>query len=446
MRSDAVHPALPRRAPGVTWPWLRAQWRRQARNPLARRSAFVMGSQFSIALLQALQFFLLARALGPAEFGHVASVVAIVSVLVPFSGLGLGNMAVLRIARGQASAATSLGNALAMTTGTAVIGVALAVAIGAGFLREPGTWLLMLLVGVSDILLTKYIDVAAHVFYGLDRHRFPVLFYNLHMAARVLCAAALWAGLTPPTALAWAGLHLASGVVAATAVLATAIAMLGRPRTALASAIADARSGFFFSVSIASRSVQFDIDKSVLARSASTATAGVYTAAFRIVFMACMPVFALMVAVQARMFRKGHEAGLPGTLRAVRPLVMAAAAYCVVLGVALYAGAPAVPWLLGESYHGSVEIMRWMCLLPVFFTTHTIAAAALAGADAQQPLGLVHALTAGVALVLNLQLVPGFGWAGAVMAAYGSHAFLLAGMLVLIVVRLRKPVPQAVAP
>jgi O-antigen/teichoic acid export membrane protein len=419
-------------------PALRAHWQRQRANPVARNSAYVMGSQVSIALLQGLQFFLLARALGPAEFGRIASVVAITSALLPFSGLGLGNMALLRIARSQAGAPVSLGNALAMTTATAAVGVALAVGIGASFLREPGTWLLMLLIGISDILLTKYIDVAAHVFYGLEKHRFSVMFYNLHMIARLVCAAALWAGLAEPTALGWAQLHLASGLFTAAIVLSASIRLLGRPHTRLAGAIADARKGFFFSLALASRSLQLDIDKSVLARSASPATAGVYTAAFRLVFMACMPIFALVVAMQARMFRTGHEEGLAGTLRTARPLMMSAASYCALLAVAIYLAAPVVPWLLGESYRGSIDIMRCLCALPFLMTVQSIAAGALEGADASRPVGLVYALAAGMGLLLNLALVPQFGWSGAVMAAYGSQAFLIAGLLTMIVLLLRR--------
>ncbi len=126
--------------------------RRLGSNRVALNSAYMIGSQFSTALLQAVQFLLLARALGSHEFGIVASVVAITSGLLPFSGLGLGNVAILSIARGQASAERSLGNGLAVTTVTAAVGVGLALLIGKFFLDEPGIWLLVLLFGVSEIL------------------------------------------------------------------------------------------------------------------------------------------------------------------------------------------------------------------------------------------------------------------------------------------------------
>jgi len=404
-------------------------------NRVALASAYMIGSQTSIALMQALQFLLLARALGSHEFGRVASVVAITSAFLPFSGLGLGNVAIMHIARGQARAAWSLGNGLAVITVTAAVGVALALLIGKTFLDDPGTWLLVLLFGVSEILLTKYIDFSAHVFLGLEKQVVAAFFYNLLMLARLSCAAILLWGWAQPTALAWAQLHLAAGALTTGVVLYVSVLLLGRPRTQYASAKSDMKKGVFFSIVISARSVQTDVDKIVLARMASAATAGAYTAAFRLVHMACMPIMAILLSLQARIFRKGHEGGLAGTLGALRRLTMIAGVYCLVLGAGLYVAAPAVPWLLGDSYRPSAEILRWLCLLPLFVVVQAVGSDALSGADAQRRVSFLHALTAGMALLLNLLLVPHYGWRGAVMAAYGSQGFLIAGLLLTIVLR-----------
>lgn len=410
--------------------------RRLRSNPVALNSVYMIGSQASMALLQGLLFFMLARALGSHEFGRVASVIAITSALIPFSGLGLGNVAIMHIARGQARPDQSLGNGLAVTTITAAVGVGLALLIGKTFLDDPGIWLLVLLFGLSEILLTKYIDLAAHVFLGLEKHVVAVFFYNLQMVVRVACAAALLWGWTQPTALAWAQLHLAAGAFTTCIVLLCSVRLIGRPRTDLARAKGEMKKGVFFSILLSANSVYTDVDKIVLARMASAATAGAYTAAFRIVFMACTPVMAILTAIQARIFRKGHEKGLAGTLGALRRLMLMAAAYCLLLAVGIYMAAPAVPWLLGESYRLSTEILQWLCLLPFLVVTQSVAAEALVGADSQRRVSLVYALTAAMSLLLNLLLVPEYGWRGAVMAAYGSQGFLLAGLLLAIMMGL----------
>jgi O-antigen/teichoic acid export membrane protein len=406
-------------------------------NVVARNSAYMIGSDVSITLLQALQFFLLARALGSHEFGIVASVVAIVSAFIPFSGLGLGNVAIMHITRGLARAEQSLGNGLAVTTLTAGVGVGLALLVGNFFLNEPGIWLLVLLFGISEVLLTKYVDLAAHVFLGLEKQLVAASFYNVLNFVRLACAAALFLGWTQPTALAWAQLHLAAGAVTAGVVLYVSVRLLGRPRTQYASAIADMKKGVFFSIVLSARSVHRDVDKVVLARMASAATAGAYTAAFRLVHMACLPIMATLFSLQARMFRKGREGGLTGTLRALRRLMMIAGAYCLLVAIGLYLAAPAVPWLLGSSYQLSAEIIQWLCLLPFCLVLQSAASDALSGADAQRRVSLLHSLAASTALLLNLLLVPTYGWQGAVVAAYGSQAFILAGLCFTIVNRLR---------
>jgi O-antigen/teichoic acid export membrane protein len=197
------------------------------------------------------------------------------------------------------------------------------------------------------------------------------------------------------------------------------------------------KKGVFYSILLAPRSVHTYVDKIVLARMASPATAGAYTASFRLVHMACLPITAILFSLQARIFRKGREGGLKGTVGALRRLVLVAGGYCLLVAIGIYLAAPAVPWLLGDSYRLSTEILQGLCLLPFLIVIQLAGSEALSGADAQRRLSLVHALTAGMSLLLNLILVPLYGWRGAVMAAYGSQGFLVASLLVMIVM-LRK--------
>lgn len=406
-------------------------------NRVARNSAYMICSHASLALLQGTQFFLLARALGSHEFGMVASVIAITSALLPFCGLGLGSVAIMQIARGQARPEKSFGNGLVVVTVTAAVGLGLALLIGKTFLDEPGILLLVLLFGISEILLTKTIDLAGQVFLGLDKQLVAVFFSNLLWFVRLVCVAALYLGWTHPTALLWAQLHLAAGVFTAGVVLYVSVRLLGRPRTQYASAITDMRKGVFFSIVFSARSVHTDVDKIVLARLASPATAGEYTAAFRLVHLTCLPFMAILYSLQARIFLKGGQGGLTGTVGAVRRLMKFAGAYCLLVAIGIYVAAPAVPWLLGDSYQPSTEMLQWLCLLPFLVVVHTACSEALSGADAQRRVSFLHGLTAGLSLLLNLLLVPLYGWRGAVMAAYGSQGFLLVGLLLTIVLILQ---------
>ncbi|TFZ03663.1 lipopolysaccharide biosynthesis protein [Ramlibacter humi] len=406
---------------------LAARLRTLRADPDARNSACMVMSYGSLTVLQGTLFFLLARALGAHEFGKVAGVVAITSALLPWSGLGLGAVATMRIARNQVRPREALGNGLAVTAVSASAGVGLAVLVGHLFLG-PAAIPLLVLFGISELLLAKFIDIAAQVFMGLEQHAVSALLQNLLLAARLACAMPMVLGWIHPTALAWAELHLLAGTCAASAVLLICVRRLGWPAVRAIFAFQDARKGFHFSVVWSARSVHTDIDKVVMSRLASESMAGAYTAAFRLVPIACLPFLAVLNSLTARLFRRGEQRGVAGTTEALRRLAIVGAAGCLLLAPVIHFAAPLIPWLLGPSYRLSADILQALCLLPFFMVMQSAGTDALLSANEQKRAALLHALTAALALGLNLLLVPQFGWRGAVVAAYASQGFLLAAL------------------
>lgn len=403
--------------------------RRLASSQFGRKSLTMISSQLTLALLQGLQFFVVARALGPHEFGRIASVVAFTSALLPFSGLGLGNIAIMRLARRQGEPSLYLGNALFVASITGAAGIALAVGAGGSFLGDPGAWALLALLGCSEILLTKYIDIAAHVFFGLERHELSAVFYNLHMLVRLLAAGGMYLLASAPTAEEWAVLHLGAGLVTCAIVLAATARRVGVPRVRPQVAWRDARHGVFFSLTLSARSVYTDIDKAVLGRWASMGAAGAYTAAHRLVAVAFTPVIAVLLTVQARMFRAGAAGGLQGTKALAARLCLLGIAYCLGLALVLYVAAPVIPWLLGTSYALSSDVMRSLCLLPLLMMLQGVYSEALSGANAQNMVAGVQIVAAITSVVLNVVLVPQLSWQGSVFAAYAAQIVLVLGIM-----------------
>lgn len=404
-----------------------------------RRSIIpLMVGQLGLALLQGLQFLLVARELGPHEFGKVASILAVTAALLPFSGLGLANMMVMHLARGSKDTALLFGNCLAigLVAGLllTLVGAGVAVAIS----NDVGMLLVCVVFGISELIVTKSVDFCQHLFLGLERHAVASRLLLLQSAFRFVMALLLVWFITGPTAMDWALLHLLGGTLAAVLVLAYTLRVSGVPRVGLAKIWQDVKTGVFFSFGLSSRSIYMDADKAVLGSMASLSVNGAYTAAFRLVFMATTPLTASLLALQARMFRAGGAEGLSKTTQIAKRAIIAGMIYGAVVGAVLYFGAPLLPLVLGSKYDLSVEILQSLAFLPVPLFIQCALSDALAAANFQRVRSIVQIIVAGMSIALNIVLIREMSWQGAVIASYASQSALVVLMAILVFLKLRQ--------
>jgi O-antigen/teichoic acid export membrane protein len=425
---------------------------------LKRNALHMFGSQLLVALFQGIQFILIARALGAYDFGRMAGVMAMTQVMLPFTGMGSENVMVIRLARGSANPQVYFGNALLVATLCGMLLVLLYVFWGLIFLPTLTTTLILLIFGISEIVLTKFIDIAAHVFYGFERHVYSGLIYSLHSFFRMLFALVFF-GLfyhnaellhrlqevntvvnIPVDRLElWAWFHLAAGLVAWTFVFFITIRQIGWPNFNLRLALRELKIGVFYSIGISAKSVYTDIDKTVLARYASPEINGAYTAAFRLIFMAYTPVRAVLLASSARFFRDGAQ-GVEPTFRMATRIIILGSVYCLVFATLVYICAPLIKYVLGKDYDLSIDILRWLALLPLMLMLQDSYSDALTGADRQMARSFFQITVALMCFGVNMLLVPKLSWMGSVIATYLSQlvlAILIIGYLILLLHRER---------
>ena len=379
----------------------------------------------SVALFQGLQFLLIARALGPTEFGKMAGVLALTSVLLPFSGVGFANIIVMRLARQEADAPALYGNALFVATVSGALLISLAAVLGPVFFNNAALLPLILVFGISEILFTKYIDISSHVFMGLSQYAYSGRFMAMLGLCRFLLATLFFVLVPTASASAWAWLHLCAGFLAFCVIFYITTRHIGRPRVSVIGAFRELKHGVFFSIGLSAKSVYTDIDKAVLARYAAHDISGAYTAAFRLIYMAFTPVMSVILAAQAKFFAKGggHN-GLRATTRYAARLASYGGLYCCVFAVAVHLLAPLVQWALGDAYKLSVEIITYMAFLPLVLMVQALLSEALTGANHQKLRSLAQVLAAALCLVLNVLLVPKMGWKGAIVASYAAQIVL----------------------
>lgn len=407
---------------------------------LKANAIHMIGGQLTVAVAQGLQFLLLARSLGPQEFGLLAGVLAISSMLLPFSGLGAANVMIMRHAQKSGHLNTYYGNALLVAAVSSVVLIAIGITAGALIFGQLATAMVLVCICVSEVLLTKIVDIAAHVYYAQERHRFAGLVYSFHSLMRLAFAGIFVFSSAARTAESWALWHMLSGLLSAAFASWLTRTQIGPALFQPALALKEIKSGVFFSIGLSAKSLYTDIDKAALARLATTEIAGAYTAAFRLIYMAATPLRAVLLAGNAKFFRDG-QSGMAGPLRFANRIAGIGVLYAALLAGAVWLGAPLIKLILGDKYTLSVEMIRWLAILPMVQIIQESYSDALMGAGHQLARSVLQTLAAALCIGLNIVLIQQSSWLGAVYATYITQIALTIGVVSLAFFKKNKTSP-----
>ncbi len=404
---------------------------------LLARNTLWMLLGFGLRLgVQFLYFVLLARILGPSQYGAFVGVAALVMVLSPFASWGGGNILVKHASRDHKLFGPYWGAAMATTlvSGIGLTGLAFLLT---GLLFSWETALALALpIAIGDLLGVRLADVASQAFQSRERlSRTSALWVTISLA-RLLGVGVLYA-LPQASVSTWALLYALSGLLAGAVGVAWVRRELGWGPLSLRPMQGEWREGFYFSISLAAQGAYNDLDKTLLARLASEGVAGGYAAAYRVLDAAFAPMRALLYASYPRFFREG-EGGIGGAkVLALRLLPWGLIAGGLGVGLALFL-APWLPFLLGPEYALAALVLPWLAPIVLFRVLHYLAADALTGAGYQ---GLRSGVQVGIAFLnlgLNLWWIPSWGWKGAVASSLVSDGLLAVVLWLAILVKSRR--------
>jgi len=380
-------------------------------------------AQVARLVVQAAYFLLMARGLGPEQYGAFVAVAAAVAVAYPFVGNGSGNLMVEHVARDRRRLPECLGNALFMTL---VSGLLLSVVVVPACLLvlPPAIPVsVILLVAGSDLVVYRLVDVACLAFQSVDRLSWTA---NLNVFASLMRLGGIAAVvlLHRPTVIAWCVAYLVTSAICAAGAMHCVISRLERPAFSGLNRIqGELREGFWFSTSLSAQTIYNDVDKTMLARLATLDATGIYAAAYRLIDVAFLPVRSLLAAAYPGFFRQGKD-GIAGSLSFARRLVPRPLVYSAAATIGLILAAPLLPHILGTEYLRTTEALRWLSLLPLLKTCHYFAADALTGAGHQALRTLVQLVIAIFNVLINLWLIPLYSWRGAAWSSLASDGLL----------------------
>jgi O-antigen/teichoic acid export membrane protein len=409
------------------------------RTLLMRRSvrgfSHVLTGNILLTLSQAVQFLILARTLGPIEFGKFAAVASVTAVLTPFAGMGAANVMIMRAARNPTLLQMYFGNALlnAIFTGAAL--TIISVFGVTPFLGSMASIPIMLVLCVSELIFSKIIDICWQVFISNERLHWTSIFLVAQSVSRLLAVSAFWL-LDGHLASAWVWWALGSNILVAGLVFLVTATRIGRPAFDWRLALREFPEGVPFAVGLSAKSFYTDADKVFLARYGAVESVGMYTVAFRLTQMALVPIRAVSFAAQAKYFRAG-DSGIDGTIAVAMRLAPPVVGMSVLLGAGFYVAAPLVTLIAGSEYGESVQILRWFAGLPLLLAVQSLLGDILSGSGNQRAAAPIQVLSAVIAGALCVILIPRIDWKGAVAASYLSQLFLV-GCLYFAVSKLRR--------
>ncbi|HEY6445624.1 MAG TPA: oligosaccharide flippase family protein [Acidobacteriaceae bacterium] len=384
----------------------------------------ISGQSVSLAA-QALYFVLIGRALGSREYGAFIGVVALTAALSQFSSLGMEMILVRNVSRDRNSFAATWGQALAILLAGFVLLFA-ALTLFAHFALRPDLRPLVPWIALSDGLLGKLVQLASRAFQGAGRLAWTARLSALTNLCRTVTAGAVFAWAhahhSHPTAYAWAKIYWLSTLAVALAASLLVTARLGWPRFRRIRA-RDLSECLSFSCAASSISVYNDIDKTFLVSLGQTAAAGIYSAAYRVVDAATMPIYSIYAAAAPRFFRAGEHSVAEAAAFARRTMTRTLP-YAVLAAGALFLTAPLLPLAFGSTFRESVAALRWLCLLPIFRALHCAWGSAITASASQWNRTATQFAAAALNLTLNALLIPRWSWRGAAAASLLTDAAL----------------------
>jgi len=404
-------------------PSLRSVLQCKLASPLAQNTLWALGGSGTRLLIQAAYFIIIARCLGPGQYGGFIAATALTGVISPFVGLGCGALLIKNVARDRRLFPEYWGNGLMMTIVSGSVLTLLAMAVCRLVLPRSIPVLVITLISVSDLIFMKLLDMGAWAFQSVERLSGNARLNVLSSLTRLIGIGGLALAVSHPGVMAWSAVYLAGSIVAALFAVAWVTFSLGKPKLALHQIPKEGVEGFYFSVSQSAMTIYNDIDKTMVARLATLEAAGVYAAAYRLIDVAFIPVRALLTATLPGFFRSG-AGGLQASMRYGKRMLIKILPYSVFAFAAIMIGAPIAPHILGRQYNDITEALRWLALLPVLKTLHYFIADAITGAGHQGTRTLIQIGVAVFNVLVNLWIIPAYGWRGAAWSSLASDGLL----------------------
>lgn len=327
------------------------------KGPLARatlRTSIVLGLRFVVL---GLTLWLVARLLGPDSFALFASVASLAVLLGAMSTCGMHLVLLAEVSRDGSRLSAVMATALPVTLLAGALLLLGYFLLAASLFPSSGfSWLLVALMGVTELLLQPVVQLAAMSLLAAGSAARSQLLLLLPLALRLVAVTGilLLEPEDPLHAFAWG--CLGASVCALVIALANYEGRWPLPWEWRLPRAGDWREASGYAALNIAMLGPAEVDKVLMPRVLSLDVAGIYAAGSRVVGVLTLPVVAMMLSALPRLFRAGNVT--PGhTDRLLRATLLVAVVYGACMALLLLAVAPLLEWMFGSQYRGMALVV-----------------------------------------------------------------------------------------
>jgi O-antigen/teichoic acid export membrane protein len=392
------------------------------KSSLARNASWMLFGQglgFGVRLVY---FVVLARLLGVVQYGVIVGAFALVNLVSPYCQLGMGTLLLRYVSADRNQFPSFWGNVLVVTLTTSGL-VVVALGVIAPHVLDRGSAAVIVLTGVAMCLCEQLNVSATQVFQAFQDMRTTAILNQLTSVLRTVTAVGMWITLHRVTANEWCLAMVGSSVLAMAISITAVTIRYGRPQFVPRLLLKHGREGLEYAFACSTASAYNDLDKTMLSHYGVNTANGVYSMAYRIIDMATVPIISLQFAAEPRLFQLAAS-GINQAVVLGQRLLRRGLAASILVAIMMFAAAPIVPLVVGKGFSDGVSALRWLCLIPVFRSIHSITASVLICTGRQRYRTLTQLVAVILNFLLNLWLIPKYSWHGAAYASLATDGAL----------------------
>lgn len=323
------------------------------------RTSLVLGLRL---VVQAGTLLLVARMLGPEQYGAFAGIAALAVLMGTFATFGTHLVLLAEVAKDPSKRQSILAYAVPTTliSGCALFLLYLAAGIF-GFSHTSVSLVVIACIGLTETLILPFYSLPAIEELALENTARSQLLFIFPLVLRMTVASLIILFQPRQPLVVFAFLYLATALLAIVVIkIYKPQAWLGVKHWKLPTKQNLKHSAGYAVLSLTSLGPS-EFDKILAIKLLPLDVSGLYAAASRVIGAATLPVTALLLSAMPRLFRYGTK-NPEKTNRLNHWIFASVFIYGLLLGGLLWLAAPLIQHMFGNAYMGMTQILQWLCI------------------------------------------------------------------------------------